>query len=43
VMFMTGSLFRAPDRVSGDVVDARSRVGEATSHDDVTDLVIQLA
>ena len=44
VMFMSGLLVRpVPDRVSGDVVDARSRVGEATSHDDVTGLVIPLA
>jgi hypothetical protein len=37
---MIGSWFRVPDRVSGDVVDVRGRVGEATSHDDVTGLVI---
>ena len=39
VMVMTAPAPGA-GRVSGDVMDARSRGGEATSHDDVTGLVI---
>src|SRR4051794_38028948 len=41
VMFTTGSWIPVPDEVSGDVVDARSRLGAGTSHDDVTGLVIR--
>src|SRR6478735_4232562 len=39
VTFMTGSWFRVPGG-SGDIQDARRRVGEATSHEDVTDMMI---
>src|SRR3954447_15982099 len=43
VTFMTGSWCRVPNGVFGDVLDARSRVGEYASHDDVTGFVISLA
>ena len=39
VTFMTGSWFWLPGG-SGDIQDARRRVGEPTSHEDVTGMVI---